>query len=88
MAEIKSNHVSIQHINLYELSEVAASIIKYTSILILNCLQEMINNILNLQTTYSIEANKSYQSFIKGIVKVKQKQFLGVNTRIKRKPLF
>ena len=88
MAEIKSNHVSIQHINLYELSEVAASIIKYTSILILNCLQEMINNILNLQTTYSIEANKSYQSFITDIVKVKQKQFLGVNTRIKRKPLF
>ena len=27
----KNNHVSIQHINLYELSEVTASIIKYTS---------------------------------------------------------
>ena len=33
----KNNHVSIQHINLYELSEVTASIIKYTSILITVC---------------------------------------------------
>ena len=32
-----NNHVSIQHINLYELSEVTASIIKYTSILITVC---------------------------------------------------
>ena len=33
----KNNQVSIQHINLYELSEVTASIIKYTSILITVC---------------------------------------------------
>ena len=32
----KNNHASIQHINFYELSEVTASIIKYTLILILN----------------------------------------------------
>ena len=32
-----NNHVSIQHINLYEFSEVTASIIKYTSILITVC---------------------------------------------------
>ena len=55
----KNNQVSIQHINLYELSEVTASIIKYTSILILNCLQEMIKNLLNLQTTYPIATNKT-----------------------------
>ena len=40
----KNNHISIQHINIYELSEVTASIIKYTSILILNSLQEVIND--------------------------------------------
>ena len=50
MGEIKTN-VSIQHINLYELSEITASIIKYISILILNCLQELINKLLNLQKT-------------------------------------
>ena len=55
----KNNQVSIQHINLYELSEVTASIIKYTSILILNCLQEMIKNLLNLQITYPIATNKT-----------------------------
>ena len=60
----KKNHVSIQHINLYELSEVTTSIIKYTSTLILNCLQELINNLLNLQTMYPIATNESYQSFI------------------------
>ena len=55
----KNNQVSIQHVNLYELSEVTASIIKYTSILILNCLQELIKNLLNLQTTYPISTNKT-----------------------------
>ena len=59
MGEIKTN-VSIQHINLYELSEITASIIKYTSILILNCLQELINKLLNLQKTYQTATNKSY----------------------------
>ena len=39
----KKNNGSIQHINLYELSETTASIIKYTSIQILNCLQKLIN---------------------------------------------
>ena len=48
----ENNHAWIQHINLYKLSEVTASIIKYTSILIVNCLQELINNLLNLQTRY------------------------------------
>ena len=67
----KNNDVSIQHINLYELSEATASIIKYTSKLILNCLQELINNLLNLQITYPIATNKSYQSFTTGIVKLK-----------------
>ena len=67
----KNNHVSIQHIKLYELSEVTACIIKYTAILILNCLQELINNLLNLQITYPIATNKSYQSFITNIVKLK-----------------
>ena len=37
----ENNHVSIQHINLYKFSEVTASIIKYTSILIVNYLQEL-----------------------------------------------
>ena len=31
-----------------------------TSILILNCLQELINKLLNLQKTYPIATNKSY----------------------------
>ena len=63
MSEIKNeNHVSIQHIILYKLSEVTASIIKYTSILIVNCLQELINKLLNLQTRYQIATNKSYES--------------------------
>ena len=34
--------VTFQYINLYEFPEVTASVIKYTSILILNCLQELI----------------------------------------------
>ena len=67
----KNHHVSIHNINLYEFSEVTASNIKYKSILILNCLQELINNLLNLQTTYPIATNKSYQSFITDIVKLK-----------------
>ena len=36
-----------------------------------NCLQELINNLLNLQTTYPIAINKSYQSFITDIIKLK-----------------
>ena len=67
----ENNHVSIQHINLYKFSEVTASIIKYTSILIVNCLQGLINNLLNLQTRYPIATDKSYQNFITGIVKLK-----------------
>ena len=67
----KKNNGSIQHINLYELSETTASIIKYTSIQILNCLQKLINNLLNLQTTYPIATNKSYQNFIIDIIKLK-----------------
>ena len=51
----ENNHVSIQHINLYKLSEVTASIIKYTSILIVNCLQELIKNLLNLQLQTTIQ---------------------------------
>ena len=81
----ENNHVSIQHINLYKLSQITASIIKSTSILIVNCLQELINNLLNLQTRYPIATNKSYQNFITDIVKLKQKQFLGVNILIKRR---
>ena len=65
----ENNHVSIQHINLYKLSEVTASIIKYTSILIVNCLQELINNLLNLQIRYPIATNKSHQNFIRDIVR-------------------
>ena len=80
----KNNHVSIQHINLYELSEITTSIIKYTSILILTFLQELINSLLNLQTTYPIATNRSYQSSITDIVKLKWKQFLGVKILIKR----
>ena len=80
----KNNHVSIQHINLYELSEITTSIIKYTSILILTFLQELINNLLNFQTTYRIATNRSYQSSITDIVKLKWKQFLGVTILIKR----
>ena len=56
----KNNNASIQHTNLYELSGITASIIKCTSILILNCLPELINKLLNLQKTYPIATNKSY----------------------------
>ena len=35
------------------------------------CLLELIKNLLNLQTTYPIVTNKSYQSFITDIVKLK-----------------
>ena len=59
-----NNNISIQHINLYELLGATVSIIKYTSKLILNCLQELINNLLNLQTTYPIATNKIYEDFI------------------------
>ena len=65
------NNVSIQHINLYELLEATASIIKYTSIQILNCLQKLIHNLLNLQTMYPIATNESYQNFIADIIKLK-----------------
>ena len=41
---------------------------KYTSIL---KPQELINNLLNLQTTYPIAMNKSDQRFITDIVKLK-----------------
>ena len=72
MSEIKNeNHVSIQHIILYKLSEVTASIIKYRSILIVNCLQELINNLINLQTAYPIATSKGYQNFITDMVKLK-----------------
>ena len=72
MSEIKNeNHVSIQHIILYKLSEVTASIIKYTSILIVNCLQELINNLLNFQTRHPTATSKSYQHFITDTVKLK-----------------
>ena len=57
MGEVKT---TFQYINLYELPEITASIIKYTSILILNCLQEFIKKLLNLQKTYQIATNKSY----------------------------
>ena len=36
-----------------------------------NRLQDLINNLLNLQATYPIATNKSYQSFIIDIVKLK-----------------
>ena len=83
----RKNKVSIQHINLFKLLKATASIIKYTSKLILNYLQELINNLLNLQTAYPITTNKSYQNFITDNVKLKQKQFLGVNILIKRRPI-
>ena len=67
----ENNHVSIQHISLYKLSEVTASIIKYTSILTVNCLQELIKILLNLQTMYPIATNKSYQNFYNGHRKTK-----------------
>ena len=75
--ELKSEHDTDSDIDsdidihIYKLSEVTASIIKYTSILIVNCLQELINNLLNLQTRYPIATNKSYQNFITDIVKLK-----------------
>ena len=47
MGEMKTFNI---YIILYKLSEVTTSIIKYTSILIESCLQELINNLLNLQT--------------------------------------
>ena len=84
---VPKNHVSIQHINLNELLEVTASIIKYTSILILNCLQELIDNLLHLQTMYPIATSKNYQNFITDIVKLKQKQFQGVNILIKQRSI-
>ena len=36
-----------------------------------NCLKELIKNLLNLQTAYPMAINKSYQSFITDIVKLK-----------------
>ena len=57
----EENHVSIKHINPYRLLPVTASIIKYTSILILSGFLELINSLLNLQTTYAIATKKSYQ---------------------------
>ena len=36
-----------------------------------NCLQKLIKNLLNIQTTYPIAMNKSYQSFITDIIKLK-----------------
>ena len=51
--------VTFQYINLYEFPEVTASVIKYTSILILNCLQELIKNLLNLQITYKKQQIKA-----------------------------
>ena len=44
---------------------------KYTPKLILKYLQELINNLLNLQTTYAIAASTSYQNFITDILKLK-----------------
>ena len=38
-----------------------------------------------ISTRYPIAIYKNYQSFITDIVKVKQKQFLGVNILIKRR---
>ena len=67
----KNSHISIQHINLYQLSEVTASIIRYTSILIVNCLQELINNLLNLQAMYPTATNKTYPKFYNGYRKAK-----------------
>ena len=66
-----NNNVSIQQINIYKLLEATASIIKYTSIQILNCLQKLINNLLNLQTTYPTATNKSYRNLITDIIKLK-----------------
>ena len=47
-----------------------------------NWLQELISNLLNLQTTYPIAKNKSYQNFTTDIVKLKRKQFVRANTLI------
>ena len=64
----KKKIVSVQHISLYNISDATASIIKHTSIQILICLQQLINDLLNLQTTYPIATNKTYQNFITDII--------------------
>ena len=77
MGEIKT--ITFQ----FNISIFNASIIEFTSIQILNDLQKLINSLLNLQTTYSIATNKSYQNYISGIIKLKHKQSLGENILIK-----
>ena len=64
----KNNHISVQHINLYELSEVTVSIIKYTSILILNSLQEVIND-GNLNRTIKRNTNDKTLIIILQLIK-------------------
>ena len=83
----KINNASVQHINLYKLLEATASIIKHTPKLMLKCLQELIKNLLNFQTTYSIATNKKYQSFLMDFVKLKLEQILAENILIKRKSI-
>ena len=70
MGEVKT--ITFQfNISFFASFRVTGSIIEYTSKLVLNCLQEMINNLLNLHTRNSIATNKSYQNFITDIVKLK-----------------
>ena len=70
MGEVKT--ITFQfNISCFTSFQVTGSIIEYISKLVLNCLQELINNLLNLQTTYPIATNKSYQNFITDIEKLK-----------------
>ena len=62
----KNNNVSIQHINLYELSEATASIIKCTSIQILNCLQKLINKSAKFTNNVSNSNKWKLSIFYKG----------------------
>ena len=68
----RNNNVSIQYIFiLYELSGATTLIIKYTSKIILNSLEESFHDLLNLQITYQIATNKSYRNYTMGIEKLK-----------------
>ena len=71
----RSNHRSWKIYKLRRKTLVLESLCK-------NWLQELISNLLNLQMTYPIAKNKSYQNFTTDIVKLKRKQFVGANTLI------
>ena len=70
-----NHHCSWKFYKLHRKTPVLESLCK-------NWLQELISNLLNLQTTYPIAKNKSYQNFTTDIVKLKRKQFVTANTLI------